>query len=250
MRKICVSLALALATAAFSAPVALAQDLQVKGGSSAIFSAENNTTTSSDKIAVQGLSKPTPYYGVGAFFDAGYMGVRSFATVSGIGSRYGGSFTAANGASSNYGIQASAYGPTGSTNYAGYFSGNVYVNGTLTQTSDERMKLNIKDLDGSLENVRRLKPKTYSYSHEGIAGKTLPDGNQIGFLAQDLKAIYPQLVSEVPVENPSAQKGATSETVLSVNYVGLIPVLVKAVQEQQAQIDELKAKVAKLEARR
>jgi hypothetical protein len=246
MRSIHISSALMLTTALFATPAAFAQDFQIKGGSQNIFSAENNTTTAQDKIAVQGVSKPTAFWGVGGKFEGGWTGVQGNANMSGgVGARYAGSFSAAGG-SSNYGVYASASGPTGSTNYAGYFAGNVYVNGTVTQTSDERLKLNIKDLGSSLDAIRRLKPKTYNFRHDGAAGLTLPDGNQIGFLAQDLQQIFPDLVKEVPVENPSgSQKGTSNGTILSVNQMALIPVLVKAIQEQQAEIDDLKALLGK-----
>ena len=50
---------------------------------------------------------------------------------------------------------------------------------------------------------------------------------RLGFIAQDLKAIFPELVDE------------DKDGYMSVDYVGLIPVLVESVKEQQAQIDEL-----------
>jgi len=50
---------------------------------------------------------------------------------------------------------------------------------------------------------------------------------RLGFIAQDLKAIFPELVDE------------DKDGYMYVDYVGLIPVLVESVKEQQAQIDEL-----------
>lgn len=241
-----------IAGLAIPATQALAQDLQVKGGSSYIIYSENNTTTSSDKIAVYGKSKPVAYYGVGAQFEGGYRGVRGYADMSGTGSRIGGYFIGSNGASTNYGVYASASGPTGSTNYAGYFSGNVYVTGTVTQGSDERLKLNIKDLGSSLDKIRKLKPKTYNLRNDmpAVTG-SLAEGTRTGFLAQELREVFPEMVKAVPVMTGGSKddKAAGTETSLSVNYIELIPVLVKAIQEQQAQIDDLKARVAGLEGR-
>jgi hypothetical protein len=52
----------------------------------------------------------------------------------------------------------------------------------------------------------------------------------LGVLAQELKEIIPELT----------RQGTKEEDFMSVNYIGLIPVLIKAVQEQQSEIEELK----------
>ena len=128
-------------------------------------------------------------------------------------------------------------------NYAGYFSGNVFISGTLTQVSDAAKKENIEPLESALSIVGQLDAKTYNYVQEEKLA--LPSEKQFGFLAQDLEKILPQLVKEV--ENPAApiQSNEESaelqeevgpqeyETMKSVNYIGLIPVLTKAIQEQQ-----------------
>lgn len=145
-------------------------------------------------------------------------------------------------------------------NYAGYFSGDVFVSGTLTQSSDAAKKENIRDLDGALGIVDQLDAKTYNYIHdENLA---LPTEDQFGFLAQDVEQILPQLVKEV--ENPAApiQPGEDAtpeelakagpqeyETVKSVNYIGMIPLLVKAVQEQQEIIEKQQQEIEALKAK-
>ena len=60
--------------------------------------------------------------------------------------------------------------------------------------------------------------------------------NQAGVIAQDLEKILPQLVKQPDSENEYK----------SVNYTGLIPYLISAIQEQQAQIEDLKAEVEAL----
>lgn len=250
MGSIHVSSAVVLIAAIFTAHAAFADDFQVRGGSTVVLSSENNTSTASDKVAVMGKSTPVAYYGIGGQFYGGYRGIEGYAIPSGSGYRYGGYFIGANGTAGNYGIYATALGPAGSTKYAGYFNGNVYVYGTIYQTSDERLKLNIKELDSSLDKVCRLKPKTYIYRLDGAMGRALPEGNQIGLLAQDVQEVFPELVKEVPVADPaSSQKDKSDGTALSLNYIALIPVLVKAIQEQQAQIDDLKARLAKIDGR-
>ena len=59
--------------------------------------------------------------------------------------------------------------------------------------------------------------------------------DQFGFLAQEIREIFPELVKE------------NDMGVLGVQYSGLIPILVKAFQDQQAEITVLKERIAKLE---
>ena len=56
---------------------------------------------------------------------------------------------------------------------------------------------------------------------------------KIGLLAQDIEKVFPELVSE-------------SNGIKSVNYQGLVPVLINALKDQQSEIDELKSMVQEL----
>ena len=141
----------------------------------------------------------------------------------------------------------------GGTRYAGYFNGNVYVAGTVTQTSDASKKKNVEELTGALDIIDQLKPKTYDYIDD--ADLSLPTEKQFGFLAQDLEQVLPSLVKDVetfaaPEEVAEGEERLMGDpevtgTIKSVNYMALIPVLVEAIQEQQAEIDALKAELAK-----
>jgi hypothetical protein len=225
------------------AATARAQDLQVKSGSGAgdVFAAQNTNTGGNDVIAVHGLSLPQPYFGIGGTFEGGWHGVNGFAQLSGTGSRIGVYGFAGGGASGNYGVYGAA---TGTSAYAGYFSGNVYTTGTYT-SSDAKLKLNIQDLpDGALGQVLRLKARTYRYRTVEFPKMGLPEGDQIGLVAQEVQAVFPQIVKQVTA--PQDEHGKAQETFLGVDYAKLIPVLVKAVQEQQGQIEALKAQIARL----
>lgn len=139
----------------------------------------------------------------------------------------------------------------GGAAWAGYFVGDVYISGTLSQPSDERKKENVQNLSGATGLLMRLRPTTYNYIDD--PEMSLPRGKQYGFIAQEIAQVFPDLVS--PVEVLSApqvigEDGETSEpevleTIQSVNYTALIPVLVQAIQEQQAEIDALKAELAR-----
>lgn len=105
------------------------------------------------------------------------------------------------------------------------------VNGTI-QTSDARTKENVKELAYGLNEIMQLQPVSYNF----IAQKEL--GNKIGFLAQDLKKVVPEVVREGDDENKT----------LGVNYGEITALLVKGMQEQQKEIEELRSLVLALSA--
>jgi hypothetical protein len=59
--------------------------------------------------------------------------------------------------------------------------------------------------------------------------------SKIGLLAQEVQSVFPELV----------KKANNSDETLSINYQGIIPILLNAIKEQQAQIKELKALIKK-----
>jgi hypothetical protein len=127
----------------------------------------------------------------------------------------------------NYGV----YGSSG-TNYAGYFSGDVHVTGCLSATnlacaSDERLKRDITPLSYGLPEVLKLRPVTWQWKD---ATRTEPN---LGLVAQDVEPVLPELI----IHNAD-NKGA-----LGLNYMGLIPVLIKGMQEQQAQIEDQQKRI-------
>ena len=72
----------------------------------------------------------------------------------------------------------------------------------------------------------------------------------MGFLAQDLEKVLPDVVvhetiSQQEIDNAKKQKGIdiTNADTYGVKYSEIIPVLVKAIQEQQAEIENLKAEI-------
>jgi hypothetical protein len=105
--------------------------------------------------------------------------------------------------------------------------------GTWTN-SDERRKTNIEDLEYGLKEVLQLKPKKFHFKHDTEVGNDKQ--KDMGFIAQEVLPIMPLAVD-------SGYDG--EEQYYSMNYGNMIPTLVKAIQEQQVQIDELKALINK-----
>jgi hypothetical protein len=112
----------------------------------------------------------------------------------------------------------------------GYIDGTT---GAYVAVSDLRAKKNIADCSYGLAEVLAMRPVIYNMIEE-------EDGTDkhLGFIAQEIKKVVNEAVSST----------STEEELYGLDKAGLIPILVKAIQEQQAMIDELKAKVAALEA--
>ena len=106
-------------------------------------------------------------------------------------------------------------------------SNDLTVSGDVVISSDARLKSNIVSLGSTLPKLLQIDGKSYE-----MKGK-----QKIGVLAQEIKEVFPELVSEDDNE------------MLAVNYQGLVPVLINALKEQQSEIDELKEMVQELASR-
>jgi hypothetical protein len=111
-------------------------------------------------------------------------------------------------------------------NGTGVWGAGAYVNG-----SDSALKQNIQPLDNSLDLVKQMKPVTYTYKESYSKDTSV----QTGFIAQDLQI----LLKDKNYLNGIVKDG----TYLSVAYQNLIPLLVKAIQEQQIEIENLKKQI-------
>jgi hypothetical protein len=80
-----------------------------------------------------------------------------------------------------------------------------------------------------------------------------PKEKAYGFIAQELKAIFPDLVASKNIPNPK-EKVAPYKKIQSasgyymVNYTGLIPILTEAIQEQQKILESQEARIIRLES--
>jgi hypothetical protein len=125
-------------------------------------------------------------------------------------------------------------------NGTGVWGAGAYVNG-----SDARIKENIVSIDSGLDVVNKLNPVTYTYKEDWSKDQS----TQTGFIAQELL---------VALEGKNYVDGIVQQggEYMSVAYQNIIPLLTKAIQEQQTiiktqseSIDDLKARVETLEAK-
>jgi hypothetical protein len=126
--------------------------------------------------------------------------------------------------------------------YRFYVSANGTIsatNTTISAISDQRLKENVQDLDAGLDKIMALKPRKFDWK----AGKGKDIKGDRGFIAQEFEQVFPDLIDEWKDPAPEGE-----EPYKSVRQ-DLIPVLVKAIQELKAQNDDLRARVAQLEAK-
>ncbi|MCP5405405.1 MAG: tail fiber domain-containing protein [Pseudomonadaceae bacterium] len=109
--------------------------------------------------------------------------------------------------------------------------GSIAQNGSTIHSSDRRLKKNIQPLAQGLAAIGALKPVTYEWRAPQDDGMR---GTQYGLIAQDVQLVLPELVRK---------RGDVSNT-LSLDYNGLIPVLINAVQELKVANDTLRETVA------
>ena len=137
-------------------------------------------------------------------------------------------------------------GYTAATNYSvmylrfngsdvGYFR----QTGEYVGYSDRRLKTNIAALPPTLAKVMLLQPKIFAFTNNNPQGE-----KTYGFIAQEVKQLFPELVFAAP--NPSTD-GIENPHAMSYSGIGVIAV--KAIQEQQLQIDALKRENELLKAR-
>jgi hypothetical protein len=115
--------------------------------------------------------------------------------------------------------------------------GDLHVDGNVvaysTTISDIRLKKDIAPIENAVTKVQQLNGCTFTY---------LKDGRQsAGLLAQDLEKVLPSCV----IENEAVFHGEEGETYKTVQYDQVIGLLVEAVKELKAEIEELKNGTAK-----
>jgi hypothetical protein len=131
------------------------------------------------------------------------------------------------GATNNTSQRYIGFGYNGGANGNGGIAGNGDSQATFITLSDERLKENIENLPTQLANIMALRPVEFDYKATG--------GHQIGFIAQEVQTVYPDLVAD-------GDDGYLTLAGFDKNTARLI----KAIQEQQAMIAQLQADIASL----
>ena len=118
---------------------------------------------------------------------------------------------------------------------SGNFSGTVTAGGILL-ISDARYKTNVQPIPNALDSILQLRGVTYDWRRAAYPERKFPQGQQIGFIAQEVEKVLPALVHK------------DANGYYSVAYASAVPILVEAVKQQQQQINALKAQNAQIAA--
>jgi hypothetical protein len=107
-----------------------------------------------------------------------------------------------------------------------------YVDGSYWQLSDKRLKNNIQPMPSLMQKLMKLNPVTYDMkTNTGNDPKT-----SIGFIAQDVKALFPELVAM----HKGGENGYNVDDLHMMNYSSFGVLAIKGIQEQQQQIESLR----------
>jgi hypothetical protein len=120
-------------------------------------------------------------------------------------------------------------------------SGNAQnTNNSYGGLSDIKLKENIVDATPKLEKLNQVRVVNYNL-------KDNSEQKLIGVVAQELEQIFPSMIDETPDRDVEGNDLGT--TTKSVKYSVFVPMLIKAIQEQQAIINDLKARIETLESK-
>ena len=153
-----------------------------------------------------------------------------------------------------FGVRSGSGGPN--NGFAGLFLGTLGYSGGLVNLSDRRVKTDIQKIPSALSLITQLNPVSYRFNSDAYPNLGLVDNIEYGFIAQELEEIIPNLVQSKLIDvNAGKNKGmyekpdVDKQLFKMVNYIEMIPLLTKAVQEQQLLIDRQNSKIESIETK-
>ena len=123
---------------------------------------------------------------------------------------------------------------TNTNRWSTVFANTINATNGEIQTSDQRLKTNIKPLERALDKVLTLNGVTYEWRVKEFPNKNFDSNRHVGVIAQEVEAVLPEAV----------ETGADGYK--SVNYSNITPLLIEAVKELKAENDELKKEMAEM----
>ncbi len=125
---------------------------------------------------------------------------------------------------------------TPATNNSVYLPKDLFVVGSIINPSDLVLKENVNDLtDEFCDNILELKPKKYNFKSDEVKKE------RYGIIAQELEEYFPELIANTGIED----KDNNIQSIKSVNYLELIPIMIVKMKNMQKEIDELKIHLEK-----
>jgi hypothetical protein len=113
--------------------------------------------------------------------------------------------------------------------------------------ADSEIKVNTAAITSPLQKLMLLEPIMYEYDARKYKHLKLPPGRHYGFISENMNNAFPDLVNEKTVSYMFGKNAYRNAKLSTVDNVGLVPILVASIKEQQQQIDELKAAIRELQ---
>lgn len=130
---------------------------------------------------------------------------------------------------------------SGSNNFALQIVGPVLTTTATITLSDESIKTEIENIDNASEILNQLQPKTYLNLEPEERNLSLSEGQQYGFLAQEVQEVLPSIVKDARILADKDSTGfieGSEMDLLGIQYTQLISILVAGFQEQTGVIGE------------
>ncbi|WP_129716139.1 tail fiber domain-containing protein [Pedobacter sp. SYP-B3415] len=121
--------------------------------------------------------------------------------------------------------------------------------GTQAQKlSDSQLKSNVQPIQNSVSRIVQLEPVSFEYNKDWSSRLKLAQSKQFGFVSEDVVKVFPELVFTQNRDYPAGKNASKIASVNKVDLEALVPVLVAAMKEQQAEIENLKKEISSLKS--
>jgi hypothetical protein len=122
------------------------------------------------------------------------------------------------------------------------------LNVNAQKIQEQELKINVAEISNPVNQLKNLQPITFKYDLNKFNYLKLPSGSQYGFRASEVKTEFPAMVAETGRVYDAGKNSSKVAKYEEVQTESLIPVLVAAIKEQQAQIDQLKRELSQLKS--
>ncbi len=136
-----------------------------------------------------------------------------------------------------------AYGTAGI--YVNPATDSLYCNGEISAyASDGRLKTNVQKITNALDKVDNINGVTYEWDEKvSSLGFNPKKKNDVGVIAQQIEAVLPEAVDIAPFDLNEDGGSKSGENYLTVKYEKIVPLLIEAIKELKAEVEELKGRL-------
>jgi len=129
---------------------------------------------------------------------------------------------------------------------SGSYTGSFSATGDITAySSDKRLKQNLVTISDPIEKIKSIGGYTYTWNKEvaDAVGFVPIAEEEHGVIAQEIQRIVPDAVAPAPFDTDEDGNSKSGDNYLTVRYERLVPLLIEAIKDQQAQIDDLREEI-------